>query len=131
MPSPSPDPIPPISDAEWTVMRALWQIQEGSLAQVIEALEGQTDWRPRTIQTLVRRLVEKGAVERIVSGRDHLYRPAIDEAACQHAASRSFLNRVFGGKLTPFLATFVEREPTTPEEIAALRKLLEDHDESP
>ncbi len=105
-------------------MRVLWRIGEGSLADVVSGLEGQTEWKPRTIQSLLRRLVEKGAVRRVVEGRDHVYRPAVEEQACVHAASRTFLDRMFEGKLAPFLATFVGRAEITPEEIEELRKLL-------
>jgi len=112
-------------------MRVLWRLGQGSLAEVVTGLEGQTHWKPRTIQTLIRRLVEKGAVERIIDGRDHVYRAAIDENACRHAASRSFIDLVYEGKLAPFLANFVERADHTPEEIAELRKLLEEAEEYP
>src|SRR6056300_1332383 len=95
--------LPRISDAEWTVMRVFWEFGEHSVGKAIERLVGQTDWKPRTIQTLVRRLEENG-------GRGFLYAPAVAEAECEHAASRSFLGRVFGGELVPFLANFVERE---------------------
>jgi len=107
-------------------MRVFWRLGEASLSEVVAQLEGQTDWKPRTIQTLIRRLVEKGALNRNVQGRDHLYSPAVDEKECEHAASQTFIDRVFEGKLAPFLATFVERANYTPEEIEELRKLLDD-----
>ncbi|MCB1237200.1 MAG: BlaI/MecI/CopY family transcriptional regulator [Verrucomicrobiae bacterium] len=117
--------IPQISDAEWTVMRVFWERGEATVNDVVAALEGFTDWKPRTIQTLIRRLHQKGALAHEKNGREFLYRPAVDERDCEHAASRSFLTRVFDGRLTPFLATFAERESLSDEEIAELRKILE------
>lgn len=117
---------PQISDAEWRVMRVIWSLGQASSAQVIEALEGKTDWKPKTIQTLIGRLVQKGALTFEKNGREHIYRAAVDEKTCEIEASRSFLDRVFEGKLVPFLANFVERHDCTPEEIDELKRILEE-----
>jgi len=127
--------LPRISDAEWTVMRVFWEFGEHSVGKAIERLVGQTDWKPRTIQTLVRRLHEKGALSRRSleenGGRGFLYAPAVAEAECEHAASRSFLGRVFGGELVPFLANFVERESPSEHELEELKQILENGKEDP
>ena len=57
--------------------------------------------------------------------RAYAYRPLVSEADCAAAASESFLERVFGGSLTPMVAQFVERRRLSPEEIAELRRLLD------
>lgn len=118
------NPIPRISEAEWTVMRVFWELGECPVGTVIDSLSRDTDWKPRTIQTLVRRLHQKGALSHRKSGRGFLYSPAVSEADCEHAASRSFLGRVFGGELAPFLANFVERESLSDAELDELRKIL-------
>lgn len=117
--------LPKISDSEWTVMRVFWERGELGVAEVIDALKADTDWKPRTIQTLVRRLQQKGALSHRKAGRGFLYAPKFAEAECEHAASRSFLESVFGGELAPFLANFVEREDLDESEIAELRRILD------
>ena len=112
-------------------MKVFWRLGEATVADVVAELEGQTDWKPRTIQTLVRRLTQKGALTYEERGREYLYRPTVEEKDCEHAASRSFIDRVFEGKLAPFLATFVEKEDFTSEEIEELKKLLEKGDSAP
>ena len=124
MPNHSPK-TPQISDAEWTVMRVFWERGESTANDVVSALSGRTDWKPRTIQTLIRRLHQKGALTHEKSGREYVYRPAVDERECEQDASRSFLGRVFDGRLAPFLATFVESEQFTPEEITELKEILD------
>jgi len=126
-----PESLPAITEAEWAVMGVLWRLRNAALGDVVAALEGQTAWKPRTVQTLVRRLVDKGAVERVIVGRDHRYRPAVEEAACRRAASRSFLDRVFDGQLAPFLATFAGRAELTPGELEALRGLFPEKEREP
>ncbi len=117
--------VPKISDAEWIVMRALWRIGAMTTNQVVEALDDSTHWKPKTIHTLLSRLVRKGALEFERRGREYLFRPLVTAAECEHAASRSFLGRFFDGELAPFLARFLESEKLKPSEIEELKRILE------
>src|SRR5467141_1518731 len=89
--------VPKISDAEWVVMRALWHIGPMTTNQVVDALGDSTHWKPKTIHTLLSRLVRKGALEFQRQGREYLFRPLVTAAECEHAATRSFLGRFFDG----------------------------------
>ncbi|MDF1814967.1 MAG: BlaI/MecI/CopY family transcriptional regulator [Verrucomicrobiales bacterium] len=121
--------FPKISDAEWSVMRVIWDLEEATSAEIVEALSADTDWKPRTIRTLIGRLVKKGALEYTEQGREYLYRPAIEEKLCEIEASKSFLDRVFQGRLTPFLANFADTQTCSDEEIAELKRIVEMHEE--
>src|SRR5438552_2522896 len=116
---------PQISDAEWIVMKVVWAQAPVTANQVVEALDDRTDWKPKTIHTLLRRLVKKGALAFEKRGREHLFRPLVDAQHCRHAASRSFLHRLFDGEIAPFLATFLEHEELTRAEIEELKRILE------
>ncbi len=117
-------PLPSITDAEWTVMRILWERGTATANDVVQALEGAMAWKPKTIHTLLRRLTDKGALDYEKSGREFVFRPLVTERECQLAESRSFLDRVFGGGVAPMVAAFVEQEHLTEEEIAELRRIL-------
>jgi len=125
MPHPTKTPpAPKISDAEWTVMKVLWDKGASTVAEVVKALEGRLHWKPRTVQTLIRRLAEKGALAVETIGREFRYSPAVDQQHCQRDESRSFLARVFDGRLTPFVAGLVEREEVSKDDLTALRQML-------
>src|SRR5947209_1639613 len=117
--------LPHISDAEWVVMKVVWEKAPVTTNQVVETLDDKTHWKPKTIHTLLSRLVRKGAVEFERKGREYLFRPRVSAGECEHEATRSFLGRFFDGELAPFLARFVERERLTPEEIEQLKKILD------
>lgn len=106
-------------------MRVFWERGAATSAEVVEALRDRIDWKPRTIRTMIGRLEQKGALTFEEKGREYVYRPAIDEKICEQAASRTFLDRVFSGKLAPFLATFVENGDYSEEDIAELKRVLE------
>jgi BlaI family penicillinase repressor len=118
--------VPRISDAEWQVMKVLWGKAPLTANEVVESLEPSTGWNPRTIKTLLNRLVKKGALGFREEGRRYLYLPLASEADCVRAERRSFLQRVYGGSLKPMLAQFLEEESLSAEELAELRRLLDE-----
>ena len=116
--------IPKISEAEWVVMKAIWDENPVSSNRVVEILSESTKWNPKTIKTLLTRLVKKGAVGHDSEGRSYLYYPLIEEQILVKAESKSFLKRVFRGALKPMIATMVESEDLSQEEIEELKRLL-------
>src|SRR3989442_12807457 len=117
--------LPQISDAEWVVMKVVWQQAPVTTKEVVEKLEDKTHWKPKTIHTLLSRLVRKGALKFERKGREYLFHPLVSAEQCEHAVTRSFLRRFFGGELAPFLARFMEREKLTPREIEELKAILD------
>jgi BlaI family penicillinase repressor len=118
--------LPSISDAEWVVMAEFWRLGQATAREVVTALQGRQQWKPRTVQSLINRLVGKGALTFEQHGREYIYRPAVEESRCVHEASRTFVDRVFSGKLAPLLACFLEREKVSKNELEEIRKLLEE-----
>lgn len=106
-------------------MRVIWTRHPLTANEVVAALtEDDPTWHPKTVRTLLARLVQKGALEYHATGRPYRYGPRFTEAECVAAASDSFLNRVFAGALKPMLAHFVERQMLSPEELRDLQAIL-------
>ncbi|GMW03809.1 MAG: hypothetical protein AMXMBFR84_49430 [Candidatus Hydrogenedentota bacterium] len=118
--------LPNISDAEWVVMRVLWDHSPRTANEVVEALERNTTWNPRTIKTLLNRLVKKKALGYQADGRVYRYYPLVQEAESVREESRTFLQRVYRGALTPMLAHFLESEKLSKSDIDELRRLLDE-----
>jgi len=115
---------PPITAAEWEVMNVLWEHAPGTASDVAEALREKTDWSPKTVKTLLSRLVRKGVLRYRTEGNRYLYTPAIPRHRYIREESASFVERVFGGDATPALVHFVKSARLTKEEIDELRRLL-------
>jgi BlaI family penicillinase repressor len=118
--------MPQISDAEWHVMKVLWNKSPLSSSEVISELKGTTDWKPKTIKTLLSRLVNKNALSFEIGGRGYLYYPLVSENECAKEEARSFLSRVYNGSLNLLVKNFIENQELSEEEIKALKRLLED-----
>ena len=121
--------LPPrISESEWELMKICWGRSPVSAQEIIDVVAAKADWHPKTVKTLLNRLVKKGALGFKKDGRAYLYHPLVAEKDCVSAESKSFLERVFGGSLKPMLAHFVETRPLAPDEIAELKKLLKERE---
>ncbi len=107
-------------------MQEFWQRGDSTAADIVTALEGRMHWKPRTVQSLINRLVGKGALGFTKIGREHLYQPLVAESECVMEASRKFVDRIFGGRLAPLLACFVESGEVSTQDIAKLRQILEE-----
>jgi BlaI family transcriptional regulator, penicillinase repressor len=120
---------PRISDTEWEVMKVVWSRSPIAAQEIIDTLAAQDDWHPKTVKTLLNRLVKKGALGFKKEGRAYLYRPLIEQTDSIAAESESFLDRVFGGSLKPLLTHFVETRKLSSAEIAELKRLLKRSEE--
>jgi BlaI family transcriptional regulator, penicillinase repressor len=117
--------MPEISDSEWIVMKVLWERSPLTAREVVEALAAETTWKPKTIHTLLARLVKKGALGTTRETREYQFAPLVRADECQRHESRSFLDRVFDGDMAPFLACFVRDNKLTKSQIAELKQILD------
>ena len=119
------DSKPKISDAEWQVMKVLWERSPVSANDIVDKIADEQDWKPKTVRTLINRLVSKGAVGFDKDGRQYLYRPLLKEVECVGQEAKSFFSRVRSGALKPMLAAFIEEQKLTKAEIEELKKILD------
>jgi BlaI family penicillinase repressor len=117
--------LPKISESEWLVMRVLWSKNPLTANEVVEALDGKTKWKPKTVKTLIDRLIIKRAVKFKKDGRRYMYYPSVSENECIATERRSFVRRVYGGINKPMLAAFLEDADLSTEDISELKQILE------
>jgi len=116
-----------ISDAELEVMEALWAAgQPLTAAEVAERVEGDRDWSLATVKTMLSRLAAKGALTHKEDGRRFLYSPSIRREDYVGNESRRFVERLFGGRLSPLVARLAEEDGLDDEDIAAIEALLKE-----
>lgn len=118
--------LPQISDAEWEVMKVVWDRGELTAGQIVDAVASPNRWNPRTVKTLLNRLTKKGALAFEVAGRHYVYRARVARDACVRQETRSFLSRVFDGAVAPAMVHFLEQSRLSPDEIQRLKRLLDE-----
>lgn len=116
---------PNISEAEWEVMKVVWTRRKVRANDVIDDLSEKTHWKPKTIRTLINRLAQKKVLGYEKDGREYLYYPLVSEQECIRAETHSFIKRVCNGGVRPMLAAFLEHENLSSEDIAELKRILD------
>lgn len=123
--------LPKISEAELEVMKILWTRSPLTANKVIQELEKQTDWKPKTVRTLLNRLVQKEAIAiQQEEGKVYAYYPIVLRDAYLQVETKSFLQRLYGGVFKPLLVNFLREEKLSREEIDELKRILDDQDTS-
>jgi predicted transcriptional regulator len=112
------------SESEMQVLNALWDDAPQTAADLTARIGKANGWTQATVKTLIARLVQKGAVTAEADGRRYLYRPAIDRADALGEESQRFVDRLFGGRVSPMIAHLAEREALTDADIEEIEALL-------
>ena len=116
--------LPQISDAEFEVMKIVWKCAPISTNEITDQLTKTTNWSPKTIQTLIKRLVNKGALSYEKQSRVFVYTPLVKESEYISQESHSFLKRFYNGDLTAMVSSYIENDKLSETEIDTLRSLL-------
>ena len=119
---------PAISEAEWDVMKVVWDHEPVAASDVADRLAAERDWHPQTVKTMLTRLVGKGALAYKPEGKRYLYRARISRDACVRHESRSFLSRVFDGSVTPAVVHLLTHSKLSDDELKQLRRILDGGD---
>ncbi len=113
-----------ISNAELEVMRILWR--EGKpvpFSDIRIELQNTTDWEKSTINTLIRRLADKGV---ITSQKQNViyYTPNISEAEYIQAEEKNMLDKLYGGSAKKFVAALCNRGQLSEDDIDELKEFF-------
>lgn len=117
--------LPQISEAEYEVMKVIWHMAPVSTTEVTARLTASTDWSPKTIQTMLKRLVQKGALTYEKNGRVFVYTPLVSETEYRTTKSKAFLNRFYDGKMAAMVSAYLDQEQISEQELDELRSLLQ------
>ena len=119
--------LPQISEAEFQVMKIVWEHAPVSTNQVTEYLVRTTKWSPKTIQTMLKRLVQKKALTYDKEGRVFIYTPLFGHEDYVNQESRHFLQRFYNGNVVSMVTAFMDMEELSQQEVDELKELLAAH----
>ncbi|MFK4392577.1 BlaI family penicillinase repressor [Peribacillus frigoritolerans] len=116
--------IPSISESEWEIMNVLWDKAPQTANDIILSLQESTDWKPKTIRTLLDRLVQKDVVGVNKDQRVYTFYPLYSQEECQRAETESFIKRIYGGTMKSMLVQFIHEDTLSDDDINELRTIL-------
>ena len=114
-----------MSPAETEVLRLVWQIEGATVQQICDLLPAKRNIAYKTVQTLLRRLEDKGYLKHKISGKAHVFLPAVKREDVVKRTVVDFLDRLFGGDPKPLMQFLAEDGQIDAEDIERLRRLIE------
>lgn len=115
---------------ELEVMEEIWKMGRASVREVLEKLPSRKQPAYTTVQTIVRRLEEKGAVRQVRKiGNAHIYEPTLTRQAAYRRLVGDFLD-LFGGSAQPVMAHLAELGKLNLEDLQELETLLAESGET-
>jgi BlaI family penicillinase repressor len=114
-----------MSPAETEILRLVWQLGTATVQQIQAALPARRRVTYKTVQTLLRRLEDKGYLTHKVEGKAHVFCPAVKREVVVKRTVLDFLDRLFGGDPRPLMQFLAEDGRIDAEDIEELRKLID------
>ena len=109
-------------DSELKVMEPLWEDGPQSAGELARRLAASCGWNRNTTYTVIKKLVDKGAVARSDPG--FLCTPLVSREEVRRQETDSLISRLFGGSTTQFLSAFLSERDLTPSEADQFRELI-------
>lgn len=117
------------TDAELNLLRVLWDDGPATVRQVREGLSPKLRTGYTTVLKTLQIMTEKGLVRRDESRHAHIYRAALAEEQTQRQLVSELLDRAFSGSASRLVVQARTEKPASPEELADIRRLLDELEE--
>lgn len=109
-------------DAELKVMEILWREGDTTAKRIAEILSEQISWSKTTTYTIIKRCLDKGAIER---REPHwICHPLVTIEEAREYETNELINKMFGGAAEQLVASILERGNLSKEEIERLKRVV-------
>ena len=115
-----------LTQAEWSIIKAVWENEPCAAPTVQEKLHKRTEWTYSTVRTLMDRMVAKGLLTAEKIRNLTLYRSAVTREQAQRGELVYALRNAFNGALTPMMQCLLETGELSAKELAGLETLIKE-----
>ena len=119
-----------LTEAEWTIIKAIWENEPCTAPAIQEKLFKRTGWTYSTVRTLMDRMVGKGLLAADKRRNVTLYRSVVTKAQAQRGELLYALKHAFNGALTPMVQCLLDTGDVSRDELDKIKKLIADHEKS-
>jgi len=113
-----------LTEAEWSVIKAVWEAEPCTAPAIQEKLLKPTGWHYSTVRTLMDRMVAKGVLHARKEGKLTIYTSAITRAEAQRGELFYALKHAFNGAFTPMVQCLLESKNLDADELAQIEALI-------
>jgi BlaI family transcriptional regulator, penicillinase repressor len=117
-------PRPELTEAEWSIMKAVWNTEPCTAPDIRQKLERQTAWTYSTVRTLMDRMVAKGLLAAEKERNLTIYRSTVTREQAQRGELFYALKHAFNGALTPMVQCLLDSGRLSADELEQLEALI-------
>jgi BlaI family penicillinase repressor len=121
-------PSPVLTEAELRLMKVLWSRGPMTAGEIVGALADEVSLAESTVRTMLGILKEKGYVRAAARGRAFVYHAIVDQSTARRSVVRYLVSRFFNGSPGELVLNVLNDEELDAEEVARLRRLIEEAD---
>jgi BlaI family penicillinase repressor len=114
-----------LTEAEWTIIKAIWATEPCTATAIQEKLYQQTQWSYSTVRTIMDRMVAKGLLKAEKSGKVTLFQSTVTQEQAQRGELLYALKHAFNGALTPMVQCLLNAENLSAKDLAELEAMIE------
>ena len=115
-----------LSGAQYRLMQILWELNEGTAADVLEAWHGRRKPAHTTVGTMLSRLEKRGILDSERRGRERVFRPLVAESEVKQSMVTQLVGTLFAGDPQGLFAHLVKDTEVEREDLEAVRRLLDE-----
>jgi BlaI family transcriptional regulator, penicillinase repressor len=119
-----PKPAIELTEAEWAIIKAVWEAEPCTAPEVRQRLRRQTGWTYSTVRTLMDRMVAKRLLAAEKDQHPTLYHSAVTAKQAQRGELLYALKHAFNGALTPMVQCLLDAGKLSPAELSELESLI-------
>lgn len=112
-----------LNNSELKIMNVLWECGALPAREVAAEAAQRYEWNKNTTYTILKSLVEKGAIRR--DEPNFVCTPLLEIGQVRRAETRGLIERLFGGSSHAFLSTFFEEEHLSERQIDEIRRIID------
>ena len=113
-----------LTEAEWAIIKAVWETEPCTAPDIREKLHRQTAWTYSTVRTLMDRMVVKGLLAAEKVRNLTVYRSAVTREQAQRGELFYALKHAFNGALTPMVQCLLDTGNLSADELTELESLI-------
>jgi BlaI family penicillinase repressor len=114
------------TDAELSILRALWRRGPSTVRQVLETIDGAKKTGYTTVLKMLQIMTEKGLVVRDESQRSHVYEARLKEEQTQRQLVDDLLDRAFGGSARKLVLQALAGKKSSSADLEEIRRLIDE-----
>lgn len=111
-----------LHEGELNIMELLWSNRELAAKDIAKIVKEYIGWEKNTTYTVIKRLIEKGAVVREEPG--FICRAAITKRKVQETAANDLINQFYGGSLSQFFLEYIRYQKLSPAELLEMQRII-------